>query len=248
MSIRVMTMVWDAFPGGGSELLAMLALADWSDDEGRCWPSMASIAKKTRLSRSQAQRVVHKLIDDGFLAVTGNETGGAPGSTRQYRINLFRLTGSAHATGRIYATGSAHAQEGSRRCGETGSAHATQTVIEPSITVNALSTSQAKVDRMNGKTAKVEEVLSYLNLQAKRNYRGKNPNGKLTANAMIVIQRLKDGYTVEQLKDVVASKSNAWMGDEKMDQYLNPQTLFRKSNFEKYLAEAEAEIARLGAQ
>lgn len=31
MSIKVMTYVWDGFPAAGSELLAMLALADWSN-------------------------------------------------------------------------------------------------------------------------------------------------------------------------------------------------------------------------
>lgn len=135
MSVRVLTSVWDGYPGGGSDLLALLALADWSDDDGRCWPSIAAIAKKTRLSRSQAQRVMHSLIDSGYVAVTGNETGGAPGSTRQYRIILSRLTGSADATGRTSATGSVDAQEGSHPCANTGSAHATQTVIEPSLTI-----------------------------------------------------------------------------------------------------------------
>lgn len=83
--------------------------------------------------------------------------------------------------------------------------------------------------------------MAYLNLQARRNYRIKNPNGTPTAGALVIAQRLKEGYTVEQCKDVIGVKSNAWMGDEKMDQYLNPQTLFRKSNFDKYLTEAEAE-------
>jgi hypothetical protein len=36
VSIRVMSLIWDAYPGGGgSELLALLALADWSVDAGR---------------------------------------------------------------------------------------------------------------------------------------------------------------------------------------------------------------------
>lgn len=149
MSIKTMSAVWEHYPGGGSELLALLALADWSDDDGRCFPSVASIARKTRLSKSQAQRVVHGLIDSGVVQVEGNETGGAPGATRRYRILVDRLTGSAGATGsahdtrrgRISATGSAgatgrtDAADGSHPCGETGSTHATQTVIEPSITV-----------------------------------------------------------------------------------------------------------------
>lgn len=148
MSIKVMSMVWENYPEGGSELLALLALADWSNDAGACFPSIAAIAKKTRLSRSQAQRVVHGLIDAKFVSVLENGMGGAPGMTRRYRINLEKLTGSAGATGcmgatptgRMGATGSAGAtgrmgaEDGSHGCGETGRIGATLTVIEPSLT------------------------------------------------------------------------------------------------------------------
>jgi hypothetical protein len=134
VSIRVMSLIWDAYPGGGgSELLALLALADWSDDEGRCWPAVAAIAEKARLSRSQAQRVVHGLIGSGFVLVEGNEYGGKPGATRQYRINLKAMTGRTDATGSVRATGSADAREGSHGCAERGRTHATQTISEPSV-------------------------------------------------------------------------------------------------------------------
>lgn len=109
---------------------------------------------------------------------------------------------------------------------------------------NTTSALQAKADppnRLNGKTQMVSEVMAYLNLQARRNYRVKNPDGSPTAGALVIAKRLKEGYTVDQCKDVIGEKSNQWMGDEKMDQYLNPQTLFRKSNFDKYLTEAEAQ-------
>lgn len=135
MSVRVLSKVWDGFPGGGSDLLAMLALADWSDDLGHCWPSIAAVSHKTRLSRSQAQRVLHGLIDTGHLTVVANENGGAPGATRQYRINLDSLTGRMGATGSANATGRTDAQEGSHGRTETGRTHATQTVIDPSLTV-----------------------------------------------------------------------------------------------------------------
>lgn len=135
MSIRVMSIVWDRYKSGGSELLMLLALADYSDDKGECFPSVASVAKKTRLSRSQAQRVLHQLIVDGVVAVVGNWAGGAPGTTRRYKIIVDKLTGSTGATGSADTTGSIHAPDGSHPCAETGSAHATQTVIEPSLTV-----------------------------------------------------------------------------------------------------------------
>lgn len=147
MSIRVMSKVWESYPGGGSELLALLALADWSDDNGRCYPSMASISKKVRLKPRQAQRVVHQLIEAGFVSVIGNEFGGKPGATRQYRINLHSLTGVAHDTGVVHDTGVAEDVDGCHGRRETGVAHDTLTVIEPSITVSTTSTSVDSVPR-----------------------------------------------------------------------------------------------------
>lgn len=136
MSVRISSAVWNGYPGGGSDLLALLALADWADDEGRCFPSMQRIADKLRLSKSQAQRAVHRLIDSGHVAVVGNEFGGPPGATRQYRIVLPSLTGRIRATGSADATGRMDAADGSHGCSETGSTRATQTVSEPSITVS----------------------------------------------------------------------------------------------------------------
>ena len=93
MSIRVMSKVWESYPGGGSELLALLALADWSDDNGRCYPSMASISKKVRLKPRQAQRVVHQLIEAGDVFAVGEELRGKPGAKPQYRSNLSSPAG-----------------------------------------------------------------------------------------------------------------------------------------------------------
>jgi hypothetical protein len=143
MSVRVLERVWAAFPGSGSDLIAMLALADWSDDAGRCWPSVATIATKMRLQPRQAQRVLNGLIQRGFLEVTGNPNGGAPGSTRRYRVVLESLTGVVHDaptgvlhdTGVTDDTGVLQDVDGCHPRHETGVLDDTQTVIEPSITV-----------------------------------------------------------------------------------------------------------------
>ncbi|MCX7146209.1 MAG: helix-turn-helix domain-containing protein [Sulfuritalea sp.] len=155
MSVRVFSKVWDNFPGGGADLLTILALADWCNDQGgNLFPSINAIAKKTRVSRSQAQRNIHRLIESGYVSVIGNETGGPPGSTRQYQINLNMLTGrvdatptgrtdatgtgSTHATGSMDATGRMDAQEGSHGCVKTGRMDAALTVSEPSTTVREI--------------------------------------------------------------------------------------------------------------
>lgn len=138
MSVRVLTKVWDGYPGGGSELLTLLALADWSDDDGHCFPSIRKIAEKVRLKERQAQRVVHSLIAAGFVEVIGNELGGPPGSSRRYCLNLSRLTGVSHDTPAgvvevtpIARTGVIQDGDGCHPRRETGVSHDTLTVIEP---------------------------------------------------------------------------------------------------------------------
>lgn len=148
MSIKVMDAVWDGFPRGGPDLLALLCLADWCDDLGRCFPSINSISRKLRISRSQAQRVVHRLILDGWVAVIGGHDGGAPGATRRYQLNVRRLneekasrlaqeeaseTGSESATGSKNATRRKSARDGSQICAKRGRKNATQPVSEPSL-------------------------------------------------------------------------------------------------------------------
>jgi len=129
MSIKVMTLVWDRFPAAGSELLAMLALADWcSDDGGSLYPSIATLAKKIRVSESQARRLLHGLIADGYVSVIGNVNGGAPGTTRQYKVIVAKLkalplltpedgeTGSTDATPSADARGGMDARDGLHGC------------------------------------------------------------------------------------------------------------------------------------
>ena len=85
-----------------------------------------------------------------------------------------------------------------------------------------------------------EEIIKFLNEKAKKNFQVRTPNGKPTANALKVIDRLKEGYTVQQCKPVITRKTRDWQADDKMTQYLTPDTLFRKSKFDKYHGECVA--------
>ena len=92
MSIKVMTYVWDGFPAAGSELLAMLALADWCDDRGgSLYPSIKAVGDKARVGEKHARNILHKFMDGHYLAVVGNHFGGKPGTTREYRLNVGKL-------------------------------------------------------------------------------------------------------------------------------------------------------------
>lgn len=50
--------------------------------------------------------------------------------------------------------------------------------------------------------------------------------------------RLNDGFSLEDLISIVETKSAEWMGT-KQQIYLVPKTLFRPSNFDRYLAESK---------
>lgn len=88
MSIKLMAQLWEHADVTGSELLVLLALADFANDDGSSiYPAMKTIASKARLSVDQARRVVHKLIDSGVLELV--EQGGWIG--KRNRPNEYRI-------------------------------------------------------------------------------------------------------------------------------------------------------------
>lgn len=74
-------------------------------------------------------------------------------------------------------------------------------------------------------------VIDYLNKKASTNYRASTKNTQNFINA-----RVKEGYTVEDFKKVIDSKSKEWLNTD-FEKYLRPATLFG-TKFENYLNEA----------
>lgn len=61
-----MSAVWE-ISLADSEKLVLLALADWSNDAGECWPSMAQLVRKTSKSDRTIQQTIKRLAVDGHL-------------------------------------------------------------------------------------------------------------------------------------------------------------------------------------
>jgi helix-turn-helix protein len=85
MSIAIMTQVWQRSQHKGSELLLLLALADNANDQGIAYPSVRTLAKKTRLSTRQVKRLIKVVELSGELRVS-YETG--PRGCNEYAILL----------------------------------------------------------------------------------------------------------------------------------------------------------------
>ncbi len=67
MSIRLMTSVWERSDINATQKLVLLALADWANDEGLCWPSIAKLAVKSSLTARCVQKAIRSLEELGFI-------------------------------------------------------------------------------------------------------------------------------------------------------------------------------------
>jgi hypothetical protein len=77
-----MSWVWEHGPSEQGELLVLLALADFCKDDGRCFPAVATIGEKARMSERNARRVLRKL--EGEWIET--KIGGGRGGLTEYRV------------------------------------------------------------------------------------------------------------------------------------------------------------------
>ncbi|MEO1721344.1 MAG: helix-turn-helix domain-containing protein [Pseudomonadota bacterium] len=91
MSIRLMAEAWSREDiEDAPELLVLLALCDFADDDGWCWPSMIALGEKARMSDRQARTYVRRLEARGLLECPS--TKGGKGKSNRYRVGLIDET------------------------------------------------------------------------------------------------------------------------------------------------------------
>ena len=86
--------------------------------------------------------------------------------------------------------------------------------------VHTIKTENTKTENNNNKLSICKEVISYLNLKAKKNFKVNT-----ASHQKFIKARLKEGYVLEDFKKVVDIMVAKWKGTE-YEQYLQPQTLF----------------------
>lgn len=70
----------------GAELKAYIALRSWADRDGRCFPSVESIAERAGLSRSTAKAALHRLQELGWIRI---EVSGRKGSVTRHEYHIL---------------------------------------------------------------------------------------------------------------------------------------------------------------
>lgn len=84
MAIEFSTIVWQMSPYKAERLVAMLAFADWSDNDGVFYPSVAELADKARLSTRGAETIIAGMLEDGEIEKV--EQGGGRGHKNCYQF------------------------------------------------------------------------------------------------------------------------------------------------------------------
>lgn len=102
MSIKLMTMAFNASVGNPVRKLILIKLCDNANDDGVCWPSYARIADQCEVSKRCAMEHIKWLSENGFLEVEsrfkhGNQTSNC------YTISADKLMLASTARGEDYS-------------------------------------------------------------------------------------------------------------------------------------------------
>lgn len=84
------------------------------------------------------------------------------------------------------------------------------------------------------------DIVNYLNKASEKNFKSNSDKTVKAINA-----RLNEKYTIDDFKKVIDVKCLKWKSDQKMADYLRPETLFG-TKFESYLNETITTVKKIG--
>ncbi|WP_255287684.1 conserved phage C-terminal domain-containing protein [Bacillus thuringiensis] len=185
-----------------------------------------------RITPKQYDRAIKILIEKGFVEVQKFKFNGAP--TNHIKLNISEVTERVKW---ILTFGEIQ----NSPFGE----------MELTETVNSLTeiTTETTTEITTLKdNVPYEDIVSYLNEKV-----GKSFKHKTAKTRSLIKNRFKDGFTINDFKQVIDIKAAQWLTDSNMSQYLRPETLFG-NKFEGYLNEkikgvgSNASSSRVGSK
>lgn len=90
MSVQAIAWVLDGHPSKGAQRLVMIALANHANDEGECWPKVATIAREANLNEQHTRRCLADLEAAGWITRVINGADSRRVRSNR-RANLYRL-------------------------------------------------------------------------------------------------------------------------------------------------------------
>jgi hypothetical protein len=85
MAVEVSLLVWKWSKQSGSRLLLLVAIADYANAEGIAWPSVKSLAQRTRQTPRYVQKMLREIEEDGELEIVKRTA-----TSNVYRVTIRR--------------------------------------------------------------------------------------------------------------------------------------------------------------
>ena len=186
---------------------------------GSFYMSNKELAKRLRCKRNTVINCIHELKDLGYIQTkevidpeTGATRGRAISLTPGVNLNVPPQLNEMDGGGTTNCTQIDHSNRTSNRTNKRSS--------------------QTEPDTLS---SQCKEVIEYLNEKTGKRFK---PNAK--GNRDAIYPRLKEGYTVDDMKIVIDNMYSLWHGvrfrnGDLGDNYLKPETLFRSSKIDGYL-------------
>ncbi|WP_265512145.1 helix-turn-helix domain-containing protein [Providencia heimbachae] len=99
MSVKLSSYVWDGCASAGLKITSvaiMARLADFSNDEGICWPSVPTIARQIGAGESTVRTAIKNLEKAGWLSSEKRRKGNR-NTSNIYQLNVGKLASAAMA-------------------------------------------------------------------------------------------------------------------------------------------------------
>ncbi|ENK1823760.1 conserved phage C-terminal domain-containing protein [Escherichia coli] len=244
MSTKLTGYVWDGCAASGMKLSSvaiMARLADFSNDEGMCWPSIETIARQIGAGMSTVRTAIARLEAEGWLTRKARRQGNRNASN-VYQLNVAKLQAAAFSQlsdsdpSKSDASKSDPSKFDASKSGKKSGFHPSESGGDPSVNT----TTDPSVKKPSCPVAPQPDpevmitdnailVLNHLNLVSGSRYQ------KSKTSLENIRARLREGYTVSDLQLVIDLKHEHWNGNDVQYQYMRPETLFGPKKFEGYL-------------
>lgn len=242
MSVKLSSYVWDGCAAAGmkiSKVAIMARLADFSNDEGVCWPSVTTIARQIGAGESTVRTALAELETDGWLSRKQRRAGNRNASN-VYQMNVAKLKAAAHASESDTSKSDGSKSDGSKFDGSESGKNSTfdppESGGDPSVNSTPDPSSKKPTcqppmatDPEVEITDQAKDVLKHLNLITGSRYQtSKSSLDNIRA-------RLKEQFTVAELNLTIDYLQAKWAEDPDMTEYRRPSTIFQPQKFPGYL-------------
>ena len=197
--------------------LSSLAEAEnmMADDNGWFYQTAETIEEFTTLSRYKQDKCIEELEKAGILK---KEVRGVP-AKRYFKLDYESLANQ-------------FVRNSQTRMQKTRKLECKKLATNKESSNKEISNKESSnkdIVEQGSTTYPFSEIVEYLNEKAETQYRA---SSKKTQS--LIKARINEGFTLEDFKTVIDKKTTEWKSDNKMNQYLRPETLFG-TKFESYL-------------